>query len=378
MAQPGVHDSSFAIPSFHDAALRGGHAASAPARPHVLIVDDRPENLLAMEGVLESLDCVLIRAASGDEALREVLVRDYAVILLDVQMPRMDGYETATLIKQREVSSHIPIVFVTAINTEPSHVYKGYTSGAVDYILKPFNPDILRSKVAIFIDLWRKTEQVKQQAEQLRQNEKREAERLLTESAQQLDRFKPPLEATLDGLFMFEIGNWRLSYLNVGAMQRLGYQDSSVEEMETKTALDLLPEFDDAQLRALVAPLQNRTQKSLVLDTMLCDRDGECAPFEILVQFVQPPRSPGRFVATFRDISERKKAAAEIQKQMERMMALHHIDTTINASSDVRVTLKVILDEVTSLLNADAAVLLLNADTQMLHYVASFGFSTEA
>jgi putative nucleotidyltransferase with HDIG domain len=347
------------------------------SRPYVLLVDDRPENLLTLEAVLETLDCELVKAASGSEALKHLLARDYAVILLDVQMPRLDGYETAALIKGRELSSHIPIIFVTAINTEPSHIYQGYSSGAVDYIVKPFDPNILRSKVAVFIDLWRKTEQIKQQAELLRLSEKREAERLLVLSAEQLDRFKPPLEAILDGLFMFEADTWRLSYLNAGAVSRLGFAGSN-EEFLSKTVLDILTDFDDAHLKALVAPLRNEAKKSLVIETVLCDCNGVESPFEILIQFVKPLRTEGRFVATFRDISERKKAAFEIQKQMQRMMALHHIDTSITASTDVYVTLNVILDEVTSLLNADAAVLLLNADTQTLQYVAGFGFQSDA
>jgi PAS domain S-box-containing protein/putative nucleotidyltransferase with HDIG domain len=350
----------------------------APRRPHVLLVDDRPENLLALEAVLEYLDCQLVKAVSGREALKHLLQHEFAVILLDVQMPGMDGYETAALIKQREASRHIPIVFITAINTEPSHVFQGYASGAVDYIVKPFEPDILRSKVGVFLDLWRKTELIRQQAELLRQSEQREAERLLAESAAELDRFKPPLEAILDGLFMFEAQTWRLSYLNAGAMRRLGYHDGGLEEIEGKTVLDILPEFDETRLRTLVTPLTGEAPQSLVVETVLRRRDGEQTPFEILLQFVKPARAEGRFVATLRDISERRKAAIEIQKQMQRMMALHHIDSTISASSDVRITLNVILDEVTKLLNADAAVLLLNAHTQELEYVTGCGFKTEA
>lgn len=350
----------------------------AVARPHVLLVDDRPENLLALEAVLEYLDCQLIKAASGAEALKHLLRHDFAVILLDVQMPEMDGYETAAIIKQREASRHIPIIFITAINKEPAHVFQGYSSGAVDYILKPFEPDILKSKVAVFLDLWRKTELVRQQAELLRQSEQREAERLLSESTEQLDHFKPPLEAILDGLFMFDVQTWHLSYLNSGIMRRLGYRDDTLNEIEGKTVLDILPEFDDRRLSALVTPLMGETHKSLVIETMVRHRDGEETPFEILLQFIKPPRAQGRFVATLRDISERKRAAQEIQRQMQRMMALHHIDTTITASSDVRVTLNVILDEVTRVLNADAAVLLLNTHTQTLEYVAGRGFRTEA
>ncbi|MFQ4143182.1 response regulator [Chlorogloeopsis sp. ULAP02] len=134
---------------------------------NVLLVDDHPENLLALEAILDSLGQNLVRATSGAEALRHLLNQDFAVILLDVQMPDMDGFETAALIRQRERSRHTPIIFVTAFNTSDTMVYKGYSLGAVDYLFKPIEPEILKSKVAAFIDLFQKTAEVKRQALQL-------------------------------------------------------------------------------------------------------------------------------------------------------------------------------------------------------------------
>ena len=148
----------------------------------ILLVDDRPENLIALEATLEPLGQRLVKARSGSEALRHVLTEDFALILLDVQMPGMDGFETAALIKERERSRHIPIIFVTAINTSPQYIFKGYEAGAVDYLPKPIDEDILKSKVTVFVDLYKKNEQVKRQAELLRLSEQREAER------QQLER----------------------------------------------------------------------------------------------------------------------------------------------------------------------------------------------
>ena len=149
---------------------------SAPRRAAILMVDDRPENLMALEAILEPLGHDLVRALSGEEALREVLRRDYACILLDVQMPGLNGFETAELIKKRERSRFTPIVFLTAISKEDEFVFQGYSVGAVDYMFKPFNPDILRSKVSVFIDLYLKTEQLREQAERLRDAERRELE----------------------------------------------------------------------------------------------------------------------------------------------------------------------------------------------------------
>jgi signal transduction histidine kinase len=133
----------------------------------ILIVDDRPEKLLALEAVLEDLNQNIVRAYSGREALRHVLDNDFAVILLDVNMPGMDGFETATMIRQRQNSQHIPIIFITAFGDE-MHAARGYSLGAVDYILAPVLPDVLRTKVAVFVDLYRKTEQTNRQAESLR------------------------------------------------------------------------------------------------------------------------------------------------------------------------------------------------------------------
>ena len=138
-----------------------------PSRPRVLIVDDRPENLLAFEAVLESLDVEIVKAESGEAALVQVLRGDFAVILLDVQMPGMSGLETAELIKKREHSSHIPIILVSANSPEKAYVFKGYQNGVVDYLLKPIDGNILRSKVSVFVDLYRRGETIKRQAMQL-------------------------------------------------------------------------------------------------------------------------------------------------------------------------------------------------------------------
>ena len=134
---------------------------------NILLVDDRPEKLLALEAVLEELGQEIVRAYSGRDALRALLSQDFAVILLDVNMPGMDGFETAQMIRQRPSTRDVPIIFVTAYGDE-THVARGYSLGAVDYIHAPVVPEVLRSKVAVFVDLFKKTQQVKRQAESLR------------------------------------------------------------------------------------------------------------------------------------------------------------------------------------------------------------------
>lgn len=137
------------------------------SKVNVLLVDDHPENLLALEGILESLGHNLVKAISGTEALKCLLKQDFAVILLDVQMPDMDGFETATLIRQRKRSSHTPIIFLTAFSSSNNMVEKGYSLGAVDYLFKPIEPEILKCKVTAFIELFQKRAEVEQQAAEL-------------------------------------------------------------------------------------------------------------------------------------------------------------------------------------------------------------------
>jgi PAS domain S-box-containing protein len=135
---------------------------------NVLIVDDQPENLLALRAVLEPLTVNVIEAGSGEEALKQLLTHDFAVILLDVQMPDMDGFETAELIKQRSKTQDIPIIFLTAIDKEQQKVFRGYSVGAVDYLFKPFDAEVLRSKVAVFVDLYEKSTRLMESEERFR------------------------------------------------------------------------------------------------------------------------------------------------------------------------------------------------------------------
>jgi signal transduction histidine kinase/DNA-binding response OmpR family regulator len=156
-------------------------------RVNILLVDDRADNLLALKSVLAPLKENLVAANSGREALKALLDQDFAVILMDVMMPDMDGFETARLIRKRDKSRLVPIIFITANLTEESNAFQGYAAGAVDYIIKPFPPEILRSKVQIFIELFKKTEQVRKQAELIRNIEQREYENRLNEAREKME-----------------------------------------------------------------------------------------------------------------------------------------------------------------------------------------------
>jgi serine phosphatase RsbU (regulator of sigma subunit) len=148
----------------------------------ILIVDDQPANLVALEAVLRVLEQRLVFARSGEEALRRLLNEDFALILMDIQMPGLSGIETAALIRGREKTRHIPIIFFTAHVDQDLHELRGYSLGAVDYLVKPLVPDILRAKVQVFVELFQKTEQVKRQAAQLLEHNRREHERQLAEA----------------------------------------------------------------------------------------------------------------------------------------------------------------------------------------------------
>jgi PAS domain S-box-containing protein len=187
----------------------------------ILMVDDHPANLVALEAILRPLGQRLVRAHSGEEALRALLKEQFAVILMDVQMPGIDGLKTAQLIKERERTRHIPIIFLTAISKDPSFVFQGYERGAVDYILKPFDPEILRSKVSVFVQLHAQKERIRRQAMLLRQREREEYERRTEHRFRALVDAMPQclLAARLDGSFYRANAEWvRYTGLGVSAL----------------------------------------------------------------------------------------------------------------------------------------------------------------
>lgn len=182
-------------------------AAERP-RVNILLVDDRPDKLLAMQVILEGLGECVVSVPSGKEALRRLLREDFAVILLDVNMPGMDGFETAALIRRRPRSEATPIIFISEIDHTNNHVARGYSLGAVDYIASPVVPEILRAKVGVFVELYRKTEQVRQQAAEHARLVQEQTARSAAEAEQQrmalLAEASEALSTTLDQHRMFE------------------------------------------------------------------------------------------------------------------------------------------------------------------------------
>jgi signal transduction histidine kinase len=172
--------------SDHSASLPRGPAEILDDRVNILLVDDQPANLVALEAMLQGLGQNLIRAESGREALKWLLTHEFAVILLDVKMPEMDGFETAALIRQRDKSRHTPILFLTAADNSPAHAVRGYAVGAVDYLVKPVVPEFVRSKVAVFVELAKKSELLRRQTRLLAESE--QAARDLAETRAELVR----------------------------------------------------------------------------------------------------------------------------------------------------------------------------------------------
>jgi diguanylate cyclase (GGDEF)-like protein len=168
-----------------------------PTIPQILIVDDRIENLITLEHLLDQFNLKLVRAMSGEEALGHTLDNDFALVLLDVRMPGMDGYEVAELMRGNKKTRQIPIIFVTAESSADAHIFKGYESGAVDYLIKPLNADIFRSKVGVFVELYQQKQALRQKTIEFDQQlaELEELQQQLEETNEQL-----LLLSTTDGL----------------------------------------------------------------------------------------------------------------------------------------------------------------------------------
>src|SRR5262245_49180607 len=187
---------------------------AAPPGANILLVDDRPANLLALEAILSGLGDDLVRASSGEEALARLAAADFAVVLLDVQMPGLSGFETAQRMRASERSRHTPVIFLSAAESDEFPVVEAYRLGAVDFLLKPLVPDILRAKVAVFVDLFRKGERVRA----LERAERERAEEALRETERRFARFMEHLP----GLAWIKDLSGRYLYANDAAERAFG------------------------------------------------------------------------------------------------------------------------------------------------------------
>jgi PAS domain S-box-containing protein len=273
---------------------------SDPGAASVLLVDDHPENLLALEAVLAPLGCRTVSVTSGEDALRRLLAEEFALVLLDVQMPGMDGFETAELIKARERTRALPIIFVTAISKERTHVFRGYGAGAVDYVMKPYDPAVLRSKVAVFLELDAKT-RAAAEGEALH--------RAMFEDA-------PIGMARLDA-------EGRVQAVNRALGALLGREP---RELAGQRFDGLLHPEDAAALagrrRELLAG-RGATER----EARLVARDGEEVPCLVSLSLARPGgRAPDVVLAQVQDLRDRRRAEAERERRVREQAARQHAE----------------------------------------------------
>jgi PAS domain S-box-containing protein len=271
---------------------------------HILLVDDQPNNLLALESILTEMGgLTLTKATSGIAALRHLLEHEYAVVLLDVQMPELDGFETAALIRQRDRSRETPIIFLTALSRSETNVFRGYELGAVDYIFKPFNADILRSKVNVFVQLFRQREAIRRQAQELarlsRQNE------LILNSA-------------AEGVFGVNLDG-AATFVNPAAARMIGRRASEVTGRDVHALLHpTLPGVATCDIAAcrVNAAVHGENIVEQIEETFFRE-DGTSFPVEFGASPMHDDETdePLGSVITFRDVSERRAAARAAENE---------------------------------------------------------------
>lgn len=266
-------------------------------KPAILVVDDRDENLVATRKTLERLDARIVLARSGTEALSLTLRDRFAVILMDVQMPIMDGFETADLLRQSDATAHTPIIFVTAISKEDRYVHQGYDAGAVDYIFKPLDPAILLSKVRVFLDLER---------QQLT------LERLALTLQQLNERHRTLLESAAEGIVGVD-GEGRINFANPMAQQLLGAENQLVGS-------SVLPYVDGPNV-AVGHWSRHPFREACVSQRRLSNPDATMyrqsgEPLVVEYSFAPFPLHNGQSggVLLFQDIALRKALAAKLER----------------------------------------------------------------
>jgi PAS domain S-box-containing protein len=287
---------------------------SAP-KVNILLVDDRPENLMALEAVLEPLHQNLVKANSGEEALRCLLDQDFAVILLDVQMDKMDGFETATLIRQRERSRNTPILFLTAFSTSDAFVFKGYALGAVDYLFKPIDSTILTAKVTVFVDLFKKTLEVKQQAAQLAL--------INAELKTSEEKFRSLSACAPVGIFLLD-NTGRCTYTNPNTQAIWGFKTQ--ESWEEEWAKSIYPEDRDRVISEWSRCTNTTIQYADEFRIYTPDGTLRWVCVRTSPMLSEHKQLLGH-VGTIEDITERKQAEAMQEKMLREQIARAEAET---------------------------------------------------
>ncbi len=309
-------------------------AADTDSQAAILLVDDHPEQLIALEAILAPLGQPLVRATSGPEALRQLLRRDFAVILLDVQMKGMSGVDTARVIKTRERSRFIPIIFLTGYDMREETLVAGYAAGAVDYIVKPIQPEILQSKVRVFVELYRQQRRIAAQEMQLRDSERQQIEmRHLQQLLESEEKYRDIVAAALDAIVVFD-ATGGISMINRAAEHMFGVAQADVVGAPIAR---FVPEGLDSIVNA---PECARSARPMAFTAQRSN--GERFPIETSISCLDggPDR---KYTLIVRDVSERERQAAALrQKTRELEQALsarsrffaaasHELRTPINS-----------------------------------------------
>ncbi len=268
----------------------------------IMLVDDRNANLVALEEVLRPLGHELVTATSGDQALKLLLKEDFALIILDVAMPNLDGFETAAYMKQLERTRHIPIIFVTAINREFAEVFRGYSVGAVDYVLKPFDPSILRSKVSVFADLHAKNAALRQSEE----------------------RFRRAFLSAPSGVALLSLeGKWLR--VNEALCDMLGHVE---EELRGRPFEDVVVPEDQAIATIALEQVRITDGHAATDELRLARPDGKTVVVLVGISLIHSAgESPPYFVLQVNDITERKQS--ELFRERFIAQAAHELRTPL-------------------------------------------------
>jgi PAS domain S-box-containing protein len=279
--------------------------SEAPAR--ILVVDDRDENLVALSETLGTLDAEIVHAGSGEEALKLLLKEDFALILLDVKMPGLDGFSTAAYIKKLERTRYIPIIFITAERTDPSHVFRGYETGAVDYLVKPFVPEVLLSKASVFVELHQK-------------------DRALRESEA---RFRSAFDNAPIGIALTSPDGSELE-VNEALGMLLG---RSRDELHKTTVADIINPDDRSAVVKALKKVASGGSNGRLFETRCVHADGHRIEVGLAVSMISAsPGAPGRLIVQIQDLSELRRAetyARELEIMKTRQMDALQINDAV-------------------------------------------------